>query len=76
MRTLSSPRVASPANGLIRLFKPPTDDVFTNGALFAPRAQQGEGVARLRAAPARARRGRLSIKEKNAHDRHNAIHLG
>ena len=29
--------------------------------LFAPRAQQGEGAARLRAAPARARRGRLSI---------------
>ena len=31
--------------------------------LFAPRAQQGEGAARLRAAPARARRGRLSIKK-------------
>ena len=29
--------------------------------IFAPRAQQGEGAARLRAAPARARRGRLSI---------------
>ena len=29
--------------------------------LIAPRAQQGEGAARLRAAPARARRGRLSI---------------
>ena len=28
---------------------------------IAPRAQQGEGAARLRAAPARARRGRLSI---------------
>ena len=43
--------------------------------LIAPRAQQGEGAARLRAAPARARRGRLSIK-KNAHDRHTFIHLG
>ena len=29
--------------------------------LVAPRAQQGEGAARFRAAPARARRGRLSI---------------
>ena len=29
--------------------------------VVAPRAQQGEGAARLRAAPARARRGRLSI---------------
>ena len=29
--------------------------------MIAPRAQQGEGAARLRAAPARARRGRLSI---------------
>ena len=33
----------------------------TSTFLFAPRAQQGEGAARLRAAPARARRGRLSI---------------
>ena len=31
------------------------------GPVVAPRAQQGEGAARLRAAPARARRGRLSI---------------
>ena len=30
----------------------------------SPRAQQGEGAARLRAAPARARRGRLSIKKR------------
>ena len=30
---------------------------------IAPRAQQGEGAARLRATPARARRGRLSMKE-------------
>ena len=28
------PRVASPTNGLFRLFKPPTDGVSTNGVLF------------------------------------------
>ena len=33
----------------------------TSCGVIAPRAQQGEGAARLRAAPARARRGRLSI---------------
>ena len=38
--------------------------LITLDCVFAPRAQQGEGAARLRAAPARARRGRLSIKEK------------
>ena len=37
---------------------------WTRGCIFAPRAQQGEGAARLRAAPARARRGRLSIFDK------------
>ena len=35
MRTIVRPRVASPTNGLFRLFKPPTDGVSINGA--APR---------------------------------------
>ena len=37
--------------------------IVDDSGLFAPRAQQGESAARLRAAPARARRGRLSIKK-------------
>ena len=39
-----------------------THVAFRFDGLIAPRAQQGEGAERLRAAPARARRGRLSIK--------------
>jgi len=45
------------------LWKPRSAGTETppTASLVAPRAQQGEGAARLRAAPARARRGRLSI---------------
>ena len=39
-----------------------------------PALNQGEGAARLRAAPARARRGRLSIKTPMC--RQTALHLG
>ena len=35
MRTIVRPRVASPTNGLFRLFKPPTDGVCKRGAMFA-----------------------------------------
>ena len=43
--------------------------------LFLPLAlNQGEGAARLRVAPARARRGRLSIKTPMC--RHTALRLG
>ena len=38
-----------------------THVAFRFDGLIAPRAQQGEGAERLRAAPARARRGRLLI---------------
>ena len=43
-------------------------------SLLPPALNQGEGAARLRAAPARARRGRLSIKTPMC--RHTALHLG
>ena len=42
--------------------------------LLPPALNQGEGAARLRAAPARARRGRLSIKAPMC--RQTALHLG
>ena len=45
-----------------------------NRRFLPPALNQGEGAARLRAAPARARRGRLSVKTLMC--RHTALHWG
>ena len=52
MRTIVRPRVASPTNGLFRLFKPPTDGVYTNGVLFGHCRQLAYSTVRTLPQPA------------------------